>query len=348
MAVPSIMAWLRLIRVQTLAITALVPVIGALVFLGESPSGVGGWDQMQDLVLLFSVGGFLHVFGFVLNEWADVEVDRASTDLKGKPLVSGQIGRGGALKLAIGSAALCFIPLAFVTTDVLVLGVMASSIAMAAVYDLFGKRMPLDTVLAGSLTLLLLTGAMAIGEFDTGSVRHWTIFGCIGGYQFLMNLFENAIEGGIKDIDHDANAGARTFAVITKVRIEDDEIVPSRVFIVSGWVMKAMQLIILAYVLLFVVDMKEGLETVMVAGLAISFVILMMITLLKFMGRRAFDRPTLKRTFSFHEIATFGAIMTVFVPLIGGYAFIAVLVMPVLWFMVFNRALYQGFLEPGV
>ena len=313
-----------------------------------SAQGVGGWDQLWDLILLFVMGGLLHVIGFVLNERADVEVDRASKDLGNKPLVSGQVSEREALCISIVAALAIFIPLAFVTLDVLAFSLLGGSVLMAIVYDLWGKRAPLDVVLAGSITFILAAGAVATGEFDTGSLRHWTILGCLGGLQFLQTLFQNAIEGGIKDADHDAAAGARTFAAVLGVRIEEGYLIPGRTFVASGYFMKSVQLALLVYTAIFVIDFSTKLETLVVLSMLLFFVAIMLFSLGRFMGRKRFDRSSLKRTFSLHEMATFGAIMTVFIPLIGPVPFVILIVLPIAWFVTSNALLHAGALEPGV
>ena len=61
-----------------------------------------------------------------------------------------------------------------------------------------------------------------------------------------------------------------------------------------------------------------------------------------------FDRSRLKRIFSVHELATFAAIMTVIVPLIGEWVALILFLLPMVWFMTVNRLLFGGALEPGV
>ena len=56
----------------------------------------------------------------------------------------------------------------------------------------------------------------------------------------------------------------------------------------------------------------------------------------------------MKRTFSIHEMATFGVTMAVFIPHIGLAAFVTVLLLPVMWFAVANKLLFDHALEPGV
>ena len=351
MATPPRLARLRLARVQTLALTAMVPVVGALVFMGLASPGepLAGRADLLPLVLLFITGGLFHVFGFVLNEWADLEVDRASSDLTHKPLVAGSVSSREAMAIAVGAAAFAFVPLLLVTRDPVAHVTLALAMVAGAVYDLYGKMAPLDVVLAGSLTLLLLSGVIASGEFDPASQRHLVVLACLVGLQFLQNLFQNAIEGGMKDADHDAAAGARTFAAVMGVNVADGNILSGRGFLASGIAIKATSLTIAGFLVayLWAVGGRWLLAiAVVLVGLQAT---VMLITLARFMGRRVrFDREALKRSFSVHEMATFGVTMAALLPVIGVPSFLLVLVVPVLWFLSTNALLFGRALEPGV
>ncbi len=334
-----------------MALTALVPVVGALVYMGDASPGapVAVSDDLLTLALLFITGCLFHVFGFVLNEWADLDVDRASRDLTDKPLVAGVISAREALAIAVVAAIASFIPLAFVTQDPWAFILLGLAIVAGAVYDLYGKRVPLDIVLAGSLTLLLATGVVASGKFDPASQPHVIILVCLASLQFRQNLFQNAIEGGMKDADHDAAAGARTFAAVLGVRVEDGDLVMGRGFLASGLTIKAVGLGVLALTVAYLVDPEDIPVTVTVVALVALSATVMMGTLGRFMRRRVgFDRSRLKRTFSIHEMATFAATMAAFIPLIGLVTFVALLLLPVVWFAVANKLLFGHALEPGV
>lgn len=334
-----------------MALTALVPVVGGLVLLTE-PTGWGEGEvrgMLPDLVLLFLMGASFHVYGFVLNEWADLEVDRASQDLGDKPLVSGRITPGEAKWTAVAAALLCFVPMALLTTDPWPHATLACAVLAAGAYDLWGKRFPLDVVLAGSLTLILIAGAQAVGALDLSVPRHLTLLACVGGLQFLQNLYQNAIEGGIKDADHDAVAGARTYAAVLGVRItEDGDVATGRVFTPSALVMKGVQMALLLYTAVKMTDLSSQgfpghLWLVLILALAV-----MVVTTSLMLPPVRFDRARLKRMFSIHELATFGAIMTVLVPLLGEEVAIGLFLLPMVWFMTVNRVLFGGTLEPGV
>ena len=347
MAASQARTLLRLARVQTMALTALVPVIGAAVF--YAASGEGAWGHWPDLLLLSMTGACLHVFGFVLNEWADVEVDRASGDLGGKPLVAGEVSRRGALAGALVAGALGYVPLAIVSPTMWPMLLYTASLALGGAYDVWGKRAPLDAVLAGSLSALLLAGVAASGGFDPGDARHLWLLLLLIGLQFMQNLFQNAIEGGIKDADHDAAAGARTFAAITGTRVEAGTYRPSNLFLRSAWSIKIGQYsFLLAMVSLMFGRGYGAPELVAMVTLVVLALAAMVWTSVSFLPEGPFDRPRLKRLFSAHEMATFVGTVAVLMPLLGWAFSVVLLVVPVAWFVGANVALYGRPLEPGV
>jgi 4-hydroxybenzoate polyprenyltransferase len=338
---------LRLARVQTMVLTALTPLIGAAVFYGLS--GDGAWSHWADLALLFAMGACLHLFGFVLNEWADLEVDRMSPDLRGKPLVSGDVSSRAALVGAVLGGLLGFLPLLMVSTTAWPLVMYAASLALMGIYDLWGKRAPLDHLLAGSLSALLLAGIFASGAFDATDGRHLSILLGLLGLQYLQNLFQNAIEGGIKDADHDAAAGARTFAVVTRTLVEAGRVRPSTTFLLAAWAMKGLHMGILVWMAVCVVGYDlasvEGIGAMAVVALSM---VAMAATMARFLTDVEFDRPRLKRFFSAHEMATYMGTITIIVPLVGLTFAVALVGLPVVWFVASNIALYGRALEPGV
>ena len=88
----KIVAYARLLRIPGLGALAMPPVIGAMT--------VGIFD-IQNLLIIFILGAFAAIYGFILNDYIDVEVDKLSKALHGKPLVSGEISRTHALFISI-------------------------------------------------------------------------------------------------------------------------------------------------------------------------------------------------------------------------------------------------------
>ena len=74
----SISAYVKLLRLPGLGGLAIPPVFGAISI---------GMFNLSDLLLLFVIGSMAAIFGFVLNDYADVELDALIPELRQKPLV---------------------------------------------------------------------------------------------------------------------------------------------------------------------------------------------------------------------------------------------------------------------
>ena len=75
----KIAAYARLLRLPGIAGLGIPPVIGAITV---------GYYDFYGLAILFIVGASAGVFGFILNDYIDIEIDTLVDDLKEKPLVS--------------------------------------------------------------------------------------------------------------------------------------------------------------------------------------------------------------------------------------------------------------------
>ena len=66
-----ILEYIRLFRFHTSAVTAMVPFIGSIVM---------GQRNGLNLIIIFFIGILYHIYGFVLNEYIDVEVDKKNCE----------------------------------------------------------------------------------------------------------------------------------------------------------------------------------------------------------------------------------------------------------------------------
>ena len=85
-------AYAKLLRLPGLGGLAIPPVFGAI--------SVGVYDFYK-LSILFIIGALSAIYGFVLNDYADVELDRLVKELHGKPLVSGAISKKSAIAVCV-------------------------------------------------------------------------------------------------------------------------------------------------------------------------------------------------------------------------------------------------------
>ena len=92
--------YLRLLRLQTGAATASAPLIGGLIM---------NERDLLILSVLFLIGILYHIFGFVLNEYIDIEVDNRTLEIDGNPTVTFTSNTirldytGGGVNITLGS-----------------------------------------------------------------------------------------------------------------------------------------------------------------------------------------------------------------------------------------------------
>ena len=90
----KLLAYFRLMRIHSGASESLLLLLGALVM---------GQHNLVLLGVLFFIGLLFHIDGFISNEYADIEVDKLSIDIKNKPLLSGEISKTHAMIVAWAS-----------------------------------------------------------------------------------------------------------------------------------------------------------------------------------------------------------------------------------------------------
>lgn len=73
----EMLEYFRLLRIHSGAGTASILLIGTLI-MGQRDSSL--------LLIIFLIGILGHIYGFVLNDYVDIEVDKKSLDLEKKPL----------------------------------------------------------------------------------------------------------------------------------------------------------------------------------------------------------------------------------------------------------------------
>ncbi|MDH7506732.1 MAG: UbiA family prenyltransferase [Candidatus Thermoplasmatota archaeon] len=330
-----LIGYFQLFRLQTAAATALTPFIGAL---------VAGQDDIFILFILLIIGFLYHIYGFVLNEYVDIEVDKKSNDLKDKPLVSGFIPRINAFLIVILSIFFtCFLTVFFFTKILPVLFLILA-LFLGGIYDIFGKKIPgLDFVLGLGFFFFCLMGA------STKTNDFTTLTYIVSLIYFIHISFNNSVEGGIKDVDHDYLAGAKTLATKMKVLVKNRSLIVNKKFAVFSFFLK---FIFIFLIFLLSVQPEINLfnyEKNMIQLILFSFFcFIIFFTMIKFLYISEFDRLRLKKLFSLHEMSSYFLLIISISPLVETRFTFFLVLFPFIWYILFNLVLYGKPLQPRV
>jgi 4-hydroxybenzoate polyprenyltransferase len=165
---------------------------------------------------LFIIGIFFHIFGFVQNDYFDIEIDKKSKYVSERPLVKGIVSRKGALFIVLFSffASLIiaylffFTPLSFLT--------LLLSFFLATLYNKYSKRMPGMEYVLGVVHLFLgLFAALTVSDVLSPLVI----------FVVLFVLIQHAgVSANFKDVKYDSEQGIKTTPILLGVRVVDDEL----------------------------------------------------------------------------------------------------------------------------
>jgi len=331
----KILEYLRLPRLQTAAVTAVTPIVGSL---------VAGQQDVVHLLVLFLIGFFYHIYGFVLNEYVDVEVDKKSIDLKKKPLVSNMIPKGYALFISLLSCACSCLLTLYFFPSVLPLLFLLSAILLGGIYDVYGKKIPgSDFILGLGFFFICLMGASTVShEFTTLTYIVCSIY-------FAHIVFNNAVEGGLKDVDHDTMGGAKTLATRMGVTVQNGMLKVTKVFTVFSSIIKIIFMgLIVSLWLQPEIRVSLSYNHAIQITLIVFFAVIIVFTMYKFLQSLPFDRSRLKRLFSVHEISSYFILVLSLYSLIDLRPTLFLIFFPFLWFILFNVILYGKLLQPQV
>jgi len=328
----KILDYIRLFRLQTAAATASAPLIGGL---------VAGLRDLNLIFILFVIGIFYHIYGFVLNEYMDVEVDKKSSDLKDKILVSGKIkNKNALLSIYLSCIFACLFTIIFFQY-VLPLLFLLFALFLGGVYDVFGKKIPgLDFVLGGSFFFLCLMGASTVSSNFTPIVY------IVCSIYFIHISFNNSVEGGLKDVDHDNLADAKTLATIMNVTIKKNKLNITKSFAAFSIILK-----IVFFSLIFLLCIQPEInisDYILQLVLILFFAVLALYVTYKFLKNPVFVRSRLKILFSVHEMSSYFILVIALSPLIELWPTVILIFLPFFWYISLNFILYGKLLQPQV
>ena len=313
----KIIAYAKLLRIPGLGGLAIPPVIGAIT--------VGVLD-FYNLLILFVIGSFAVIYGFILNDYADVELDKLVKELRGKPLVSGAVSRKNAIAICVFCMLFSFLFIFILwrgeTFDnykfVALLCIFTAGV-LGSIYNLYGKKIVgSDFLVAISMAFVFLFGAFSFG---VPTVLTWVIF----LLTFNQTLHMNAVEGGIKDADHDYIMGVKNIALSSGVKVDGDS-----VFIPIPFKAFGMGIRLFSAALLFVPFVFYGYDyhvwQIIILALAILGVLYFSVKLLSFLR--------------------YSLVPIMLISFIGIVYSVVLIIFPIVWYLIFAPLLGEKLFRP--
>jgi 4-hydroxybenzoate polyprenyltransferase len=327
-------AYARLLRIPGLGGLGIPAVIGALTV---------GVQDLVALTILFIIGSLSAIYGFILNDYADVELDRLAKELKGKPLVDGTIGLKTAVYVCFMCVMLAFLFLFILWYDkpldqykfVALISIILAGI-LGSTYDMYGKRfVGSDFLVAISMSFIFLIGATSFGA---PVIITWIIF----ILTFNQILHMNVIENGIKDADHDYLLGVKNIALASGVKVEGDNL-----FIPLRFKAFGMGIRLFSAVLLFTPFIFFGysyfLWQLIILAIATFGVLFFSVKLLSL---KKFERNTIRRYIAIQSFLRYALVPIMLIPLIGIIPGVILIFFPIVWYIIFTPLLGEKLLRP--
>jgi len=326
----TIREYLKLSRSFNAGLTGISPVMGAI-SMGEG--------RLLPLFLLFLVGFFGHVYGFVVNDIVDLRVDKLSSEISDRPLVSGTISKRNAWIFAIASMVLslsiaAFLSFRYYSFFPAMLLLIASALSIT-VYDFISKKYPaMDVFVGAGIFLLILYGASSVGK---PTEIAWIVV-LLGTIQVLFMQF---IAGGLKDAEHDYRAKARTLAIKMGVRVENKRMIVPLSFKALAYFLQAADIAIIFISLLFIFGFEKSIVQITIL---IPISVLMVAISVKLLGMKVFDRDSARQLIGLHYYTNFSLVPIMLTP-INPWAALLIFV-PFGAFVLSNITLHGTFMQP--
>jgi len=330
----KVAAYARLLRIPGLGGLAIPPVIAALT--------VGVYD-FYNLTILFVIGAFAIIYGFVLNDYADVELDKLIKELHGKPLVSGDISKKNAIAISV-----FLILFTFLFVFILWRGETLDDFKFAALiciflagilgsfYNLYGKKIVgSDFLVAISVAFVFLFGALSFGE---PTIFTWIIF--LLTFNNLTHM--NAVEGGIKDADHDYMVGVKNIALSSGVKVDGDKIFIPLYFKVFGMGIRSFSAFLLFVPFIFY-GYGYYLWQLIILAIATIGAIYFSVKLLSI---KTFDRNTIRKYIALQSFLRYSLVPIMLISVIGAMYSIILIVFPIAWYIGFAPLLGEKLFKP--
>jgi len=194
----------KLIRPYGMLYLGLTPVFGTI---------CNGEFHLLDLFLLLIIGLLAHVFTFVQNDIFDIEVDKKSSYVTERPLVSGVISKKVAIVIVLFSFIIPIVIAIIFLFSILSFFILIISFFLVTIYNKFSKKIfGMEYVLAIGIFTFGLFGALTVRD-DISSLAIIVSFVAMMQWLFSVGIFAN-----LKDVKYDTKTGVKTTPAIFGVK----------------------------------------------------------------------------------------------------------------------------------
>jgi 4-hydroxybenzoate polyprenyltransferase len=299
------------------------------------------------LLGLFIIGILFHIFGFVQNDYFDLEIDKKSKYVSERPLAKGLVSRKGALFIVLFSffAAIILAYLFFFT--LLSFLTLLLSFFLVTLYNKYSKRMPgMEYVLGAGVCAFALFGALTVSNVLSPLVIFIVLF--------VLTKYAS-VSVNVKDVKYDSKQGIKTTPILLGVRAIDDELRIPAVFTIYAFSIKginigiALMAFIAGYVSMFLPSYVRYVPMFLYGSPLpiICFSILstlIIYTLWKILYTPLSDRDKMVRYAGIHELLTYllvpVVLMSYLVENFNIFAPILLIAVPPLWVKFYVRAFF--------
>lgn len=323
----NIKNWIKVTRVQTAFVTVLALWAGHLTV---SPLSV--WSAS----LLGGIGILIHIWGFTFNEVHDAKYDHMYGDVEGHPISSGDIDIESAKIVAIFSGCMAMLFTIAFFDSVFAITLLIGSFVPGTVYNRFSKDHWWSNAYLSVWVFML---SMSAGAY-AGDLNMETLVVSIA---LSIQIFVQVMEGDLKDI----SGPEHTFIEKLGAKYDSNRniILYNRTTNTFVTFMKSVELMLIAYI-------------IGVSSSSVDMLFLLWMFLISIFGSvyfithdwwmvRHLDRDEIKKRSSIHEIVS---ILLIGISLMyyGFYSALAIMVCPVIWYVLVNNAVHVGALNPDI
>jgi 4-hydroxybenzoate polyprenyltransferase len=302
-----------------------------------------GVSDIYPLSLIFIIGAFASIFGFLINDYVDIELDGFVDELKKKPLVSGEVSKKNALIIAFYLAFTTFFFIALLWYNqaidyykFIALICIILAVILGTLYDVYGNHVVgSDFFVAISVSLIFLFGALSFGQ---PTVIIWIIF----ILTFENILYMNVVQNGIKDADHDYKLGVKNIALSLGVKVRENSIVIPRSFQAFGIGLRLFSAV-LFFVPFFVFGYDYYLwQMILLIVLVVAYLFLDT----KLLRIKTFDRSQIRKLIGIQSFLRYSLVPVMLFKIVGILPSFLLILIPIVWYILCTPLLDEKLFKP--